>query len=128
MAISCLRGNNSLRFPPNLRIRSASDFSVAMKKGKKYETQLFSLYVSENSLNKIRLGLVVSKNVGNSVRRNRAKRLLREVFKKISLRLGCGLEIVVVAKPEINKCNFEDIKNELDDFLSFYKNIKGSSR
>ncbi|MED5579904.1 MAG: ribonuclease P protein component [Nitrospinota bacterium] len=117
-----------MRFPPNLRIRSASDFSVAMKKGKKYETQLFSLYVSENSLNKIRLGLVVSKNVGNSVRRNRAKRLLREVFKKISLRLECGFEIVVVAKPEINECNFEDIKNELDDFLSFYKNIKGSSR
>ena len=128
MAISCLRGNNSLRFPPNLRIRSASDFSVAMKKGKKYETQLFSLYVSKNSLYKIRLGLVVSKNVGNSVRRNRAKRLLREVFKKIYPKLECGLEMVIVAKPEINKCNFEDIKNELDDFLSFYKNIKGSSR
>ncbi len=72
-----------MRFPSELRISSASDISVAVKEGKKLDSRYFSLYVSVNLLNKTRLGLIVSKKVGNSVRRNRIKRLLREAFKYI---------------------------------------------
>ena len=126
MAISCLKGINSLRFPPELRIRSASDFSIAVKVGKKLDSRYFSLYVSENLLNTTRLGLVVSRKVGNSVRRNRIKRLLREAFKHIFPSLACGLDLVIIAKREITESNFYEITKALDEILFFHKNTKGT--
>ena len=125
MAIFCLKGKNSLKFPPRLRIRSASDFSIAIKEGKKLDSRYFSLYVSDNLLNSTRLGLVVSKKVGNSVRRNRTKRILREAFRSIIPSLACGLDIVIVAKREIIKSNFYEIIKVLDEILFFYKRKKG---
>ena len=125
MAIFCLKGKNSLKFPPRLRIRSASDFSIAIKEGKKLDSRYFSLYVSDNLLNSTRLGLVVSKKVGNSVRRNRTKRILREAFRSIFPSLACGLDIVIVAKREIIKSNFYEIIKVLDEILFFYKRKKG---
>ncbi len=124
MAISCLKGKNSLRFPSELRISSASDISVAVKEGKKLDSRYFSLYVSVNLLNKTRLGLIVSKKVGNSVRRNRIKRLLREAFKYIFPSLVCGLDLVIIAKREIIESNFHEITKSLDEILFFHKSTK----
>ena len=124
MAISCLKGKNSLRFPPELRIRSASDFSIAVKVGKKLDSSYFSLYVSDNLLNTTRLRLVVSRKVGNSVRRNRIKRLLREAFKHIFPSLICGLDLVIIVKREIIESNFHEITKALDEILLFHKSKK----
>ena len=113
-----------MRFPPEHRIRSSCDF-VAAKKGKRLQSRSFSLYVHGSSHEATRLGLVVSKKVGNSVKRNRVKRVLREAFKDIFPGLKSGFDIVIIAKREMAERSFGETVKELGDVLFFYKRQKG---
>jgi ribonuclease P protein component len=60
-----------------------------------------------NGLDHARLGLVVSRKVGNAVRRNRWKRRIREVFRLVQAELPTGLDLVVLprggAQPDFGK-------------------------
>jgi len=57
-----------------------------------------TVFASRNSLPYTRLGISVPRRIGNAVRRNRWKRLIREAFRKTRLRLPAGLDVVVVPK------------------------------
>ncbi len=60
-----------------------------------------------------RLGIVASKKVGGAVVRNRAKRLVREVFRKRKGELGSSLDVVVIALPGLGEDRLEDVDREL---------------
>jgi len=63
-----------------------------------------------------RLGLVVSKQVGGAVERNRAKRLIREA---VNIRaLVPGWDVVVIARPGIRGAKCQDVERELCRLLS----------
>ncbi len=57
-----------------------------------------------------RIGLVVSKKVGNSVVRNRVKRVLREAFR---IAEGRGLDLVVIARPAAANADFAEMEKDL---------------
>jgi ribonuclease P protein component len=60
-----------------------------------------------------RLGITVTRKIGNAVERNRIKRLVREVFRLHRARLPEGLDLVWVAKQQAAQACFADV---LDDF------------
>lgn len=64
-----------------------------------------------------RLGITVSKRVGNAVVRNRVKRLIREAFRQIE-HLQVASDLVVIAKREANGAPFATIRGELSHLLS----------
>ena len=62
-----------------------------------------------------RLGVVTSRNIGNAVARSRARRLLRESFRRHQHELAQPVELVLVARPSIAAHSFAEVEK---DFLA----------
>jgi ribonuclease P protein component len=73
---------------------------------------LFVLLVAENTVGTGRLGLAVGRRVGGAVARNRAKRLLRESFRRNKTEAIRGLDLVLIPKVEIGGRSLGDVERE----------------
>ncbi len=69
------------------------------------------MYVLPNETGQLRLGISVSKKVGNSVVRHRTARLIREAFRLNRQKIKDGYDIVVVARPLAKDRSFGDIES-----------------
>lgn len=65
-----------------MRLHKSWEYQLVRKMGCKYNTPHFVLLVLENSVKNSRLGITVTRKVGNAVQRNRLKRIIREFFRK----------------------------------------------
>jgi ribonuclease P protein component len=83
------------RFPRRNRIRHRNDFDRVYEADVYAADQTLVVRGSPNGLGFSRLGLSVSRKVGNAVVRNRWKRLIREAFRKSGPRLPTGFDFVV---------------------------------
>jgi ribonuclease P protein component len=72
----------------------------------------FTLFGLPNDLDYCRLGLTVPRKVGGAVRRNRVKRLLREVFRHNRTRLEPRMDLVVNARPGIASRSLAELERE----------------
>ena len=79
-------------------LKKSKDFQNVYNKGNSYANRLLVMYVLENHTDKNRLGISVSKKVGNSVVRHRLTRLIRESYRLNSNMFNSGLDIVVVVR------------------------------
>lgn len=86
------------RFPRHRRVRRGADFQRLFKVRCCAGDDRILVFVHPNELPYPRLGLSVSRKVGNAVARNRWKRLLREAFRLTWQRLPSGLDVVVVPR------------------------------
>lgn len=87
------------RFRPHHRLRSPVDFERVYKAGKRSGDNLFAVNALANELGFARLGMSVSaRTVGNAVRRNRLRRIIREVFRERHAALP-GVDFVVTSRP-----------------------------
>src|SRR4051812_24455863 len=74
-------GKRPLRLLRSDRLRKRFEFRRVRNEGRRVHTASFVIQVAANTQSPSRLGLTVSRKVGPAVRRNRIKRLLREVFR-----------------------------------------------
>ena len=82
-------------------------FRLVYKKGRSFANRYLVVYILENNLDFNRLGISVSKKVGNSVVRHRLTRLVRESYRLNEFRFNSGLDIVAVVRVNasgIKKC------------------------
>ena len=89
------------------------DFKNVYKKGKSYANKYLVMYVLENNTDRNRLGISVSKKVGNSVVRHRVTRLVRESYRLHENIFNSGLDIVVVARNNASSASYADIESAL---------------
>jgi ribonuclease P protein component len=83
------------------RVRRRADFVRVQDAGAKSQARHFLLLASPTTApdGRTRLGIVASKRVGGAVERNRAKRLVREIFRLHRAEFPRGADVVVVARP-----------------------------
>ena len=88
------------RSSPRARLSRSAEFERVYRRGRSTANRHLVLYAFPNdSTDRPRLGLSVSRKVGGAVQRNRVKRLLREAFARTEPELKPGQDVVVVARP-----------------------------
>jgi len=93
-----------LGFSPAHRLRTQKEFAACFEAGRRYHGKIFLLFVLPRPQRDAcwRLGLAIGKKVGNAVIRNRVKRVLRESLRLCAPAAVSGLDIVVVAKKNLD--------------------------
>ena len=86
---------HSARFPAASRLKRQADFAAVFERGKVATDSVLVIHAIRSPLADRKLGLSISKKVGNSPQRNRWKRLIREAFRKNSGQLPQYLWLVV---------------------------------
>ena len=89
------------------------DFQIVYKKGKSNANKYLVMYVLENKEKENRLGISVSKKVGNSVVRHRITRLIRESYRLNSNNFNLGYDIVIIARTTAKDKNYREIESAL---------------
>ena len=79
-------------------LKKNRDFQLVYKKGTSFANRYLVMYVLKNQLDRNRIGISVSKKVGNSVVRHHLTRLLRESYRLNEEKFRCGYDIVVVVR------------------------------
>ena len=96
------------RFPS---IKKNSEFQQVYRNGKSYANKLLIMYISRSERPDTRIGISVSKKVGNSVVRHHLVRLVRESFRLHKDEIETGLDIVVVARKMAKESDFKKIES-----------------
>ena len=99
------------------RLTSSTDFKRVRRTGKSYAHPLAILVVSPNDLTLSRFGVTAGRSLGNAVRRNRAKRWLREALRSYRPKIVLGQDVVLIARPALNEAQWSDVLNALATLL-----------
>ncbi|MCR4806372.1 MAG: ribonuclease P protein component [Lachnospiraceae bacterium] len=94
-------------------LKKNSDFALVYKKGRSRANRHFIMYTLRNGSDKNRIGISVSKKVGNSVVRHRVKRLVKESYRLHEKMFNSGLDIVVIARSSAADLGFKDVESAL---------------
>ena len=99
-------------------LKKNDDFRTVYKKGKSFANKYLVMYVMVNNHKKNnqdinRLGISISKKVGNSVVRHHFCRLVRESYRLHEEMFNSGLDIVVVARTGAKDCSYHEIESAL---------------
>ena len=98
-------------------IKKNEDFRKCYKVGKSCADRLLVVYHVKNGLDRSRLGISVSKKVGNSVVRHRFARLVREAYRLHESTFDSGSDIVVVARRSASGATYKEIETALLNLL-----------
>lgn len=109
-----------------VHLKKNEDFRKVFKTGKSYADRYFVMYVKkrENEESEIRVGISVSKKVGNSVVRHRIARVVREAFRLYGSMFNSGLDIVVIARTGAVGVGLNDAVNSFRHLGKLHKIMK----
>lgn len=111
------------RFPS---VKKNAEFQKIYRGGSSKANRLLVMYVMESGEDRSRIGISVSKKVGNSVVRHHITRLLREIFRLNEDRIRTGLNIVVVARPAAKLSDYEHLESAYLHLCGLHQIIKES--
>ncbi len=95
-------------FPRREHLRRRRDFQQAYQQGRRLSGRFMTVFLLANRLPENRLGIAATRKIGDAVRRNRAKRLVRELYRHN--KVGVGFDIVVIPRREIFDANYGSLE------------------
>jgi ribonuclease P protein component len=106
----------SERFAKARRVRRRDEFQRVFDSSQRAKGRYLTVLVAPNDSRTLRLGIVASRKLGDAVRRNRAKRLIREVFRRSDLLPpGKGLDVVVIPRRELFDAAYSSLESDFRD-------------
>lgn len=94
-------------------LKKNRDFQNVYRRGKSYANKYLVMYILPNQTETNRLGISVSKKVGNSVIRHHLTRLIRESYRLHEDMFNSGLDIVVIARATAAHISYREVESAL---------------
>ena len=107
----------SHRFGRDRRLRRRVEFQRVFDKGFRVHGRFLTLVVAPNQAGSARLGIVASRKLGNAVQRNRAKRLIREIFRQNDDPRP-ALDVVVIPRRELFDAPYATLETDFRNAFS----------
>jgi len=99
-----------LKFRPAEHIRRRAEFQAVYARGAKIHSRYSTVFVLANTCGVGRLGIAATKKLGGAVQRNRAKRLIREVFRRN--KIASGFDVVVIPKRDLLDASLSTLETD----------------
>lgn len=107
------------------RIKKDNEFQKVFKEGKSFANRQFIVYrYQKTEQEQFRIGLSVSKKVGNAVTRNRIKRYIRQAFHEMKDDLQQDMDYIIIARHQAAKIDFHESKKSLQHVLRIARVLK----
>lgn len=111
------------------RVKKNSDFQDVFQKGKSFANRQFVVYsLKKPGQGHFRIGLSVSKKLGNAVKRNQIKRYIRQAFHELEDELLNEYDYIIIARKPAAQMDFFEIKSSLIHVLSLSKVLRSRVR
>lgn len=106
----------------SFRVKKNKDFQKAFSTGKSFANRQFVVYVvNKEDQPNFRIGLSVSKKLGNAVKRNQIKRYIRQSIQELKLELKPKKDYIIIARKPVADMDFFEVKKSLSHVLSVAK-------
>jgi ribonuclease P protein component len=99
------------------RLTRSTDFKQVRRSGKPHAHSLIALYVVESPHLQTRIGIAAGRTIGNAVKRNRAKRLIRAAMQGMIPQLKQGVDILLIARTPAPTASQEQVRAALETLL-----------
>ena len=103
------------------RVKKEKDFNAIFKEGKSFANRKFVIYRLENNEQHFRVGLSVSKKLGNAVMRNQIKRRIRHILIEHKNQLVENVDFVVIARKGVEILDYAEMEKNLLHVLKLSK-------
>ena len=100
------------RFAKTQRVRRRGEFQKVFDRGVRIHGRYLTVLMSPTPGERSRLGIVASKKLGAAVARNRAKRLIREVFRQHLPQAGRAVDVLVIPRRELFDASFANLESD----------------
>lgn len=98
-------------------LKENKDFRRLYYRGKSEASSCLVTYVSKNRLNESRVGITSGKKIGNAVKRNRARRVIRAAFSEFEDKLNGNYDIVFVARTKTTLVKMQEVRQQMLEHL-----------
>ncbi len=105
-------------------LKKNKDFQLVYRNGTSYANKYLVMYVLKNDLGYNRVGLSVSKKVGNSIVRHRLARLIRESYRLNNEKVCDGYDIIFVARVALKGKNYFDTEKSMLHLVKLHSLLK----
>jgi ribonuclease P protein component len=94
-------------------LKENRDFSFLYRRGKSLVTPVVVIYYRKNKKNNIRYGITTGKKIGNAVKRNRARRIIRAAFSELKPSIKSNYDFIFVARGKTPYVKSKDVKKAM---------------
>ncbi|NLC04036.1 MAG: ribonuclease P protein component [Tissierellia bacterium] len=106
------------------RLRKNMEFKRVYSGGKSYWNRNLVLYVRKNGLENSRIGITITKKIGNAVVRNRIRRRMKEIYRLKLGNIKSGYDLILIPKKNVIQISYKELESAMVHIMGIARILK----